>query len=166
MVRIYQSTDKFPAATVYGRASRSSNVSSSWETLYRVTWGYHNISDFLFPTTIDDDFTRINNQVRSDIGALDAVIAGHSGIPFTRSVDGVSWLNSGAIGMPAHNGKPSTSYAILDVKIYDMTNDYNAAYNAMRHAGLDQGYHTAIKTGYWPSEDVLPSDLRRAADKG
>lgn len=131
--------------------------------------GYHDISEFLFPTTFEKDFTSIINEIRGDIGAFDAIIAGHSGIPFTRTVDGVSWLNSGAIGMPAHNGKPSTSYAILDAgefKIYDMTYDYNAAYNAMRHAGLDQGYHTALKTGYWPSEDVLPSDLRRAADKG
>jgi len=39
--------------------------------------------------------------------------------------------------------------------------------DAMRRAGLVQGYDTALSTGYWPSEDVLPADLRVAAsDRG
>ncbi len=34
---------------------------------------------------------------------------------------------------------------------------------AMERAGLTQGYHSALRSGYWPSEDVLPPELRRAA---
>ena len=40
------------------------------------------------------------------------------------------------------------------------------ATHALIDAGLDQGYHTALETGYWPSEDVLPMDLRRSVDNG
>ena len=40
------------------------------------------------------------------------------------------------------------------------------ATQAMITAGLDHGYHTALETGYWPSEEVLPMDLRRFVDSG
>lgn len=33
---------------------------------------------------------------------------------------------------------------------------------AMVAAGLTQGYDAALLSGYWPSEEVLPPDLRRA----
>ena len=34
---------------------------------------------------------------------------------------------------------------------------------AMRAVGLTQGYERALASGWWPSEEVLPADLRRAA---
>ena len=71
--------------------------------------------------------------------------------------------------MPAHNGTPTTSYGTLDAgsfKIHDLSYDHQTAQSAMITAGLDQGYHTALETGYWPSEEVLPMDLRRFVDNG
>jgi hypothetical protein len=97
------------------------------------------------------------------------VIAGHSGIPFHKCIAGVTWFNSGVIGMPAHNGLSTTSYGMLDAgsfTIHHLSYDYQTAQNAMITAGLDQGYHTALETGYWPSEEVLPMDLRRFVDNG
>jgi len=35
------------------------------------------------------------------------------------------------------------------------------AAEAMIAAGLTQGYETALLTGYWPSEDILPLELRK-----
>ncbi len=34
---------------------------------------------------------------------------------------------------------------------------------ARRAVGLTQGYERALASGWWPSEEVLPADLRRAA---
>ena len=88
---------------------------------------------------------------------------------FRNAIEGVTWFNSGAIGMPAHNGNSTTSYGILDAgsfTIHDLSYDHQTAQNAMINAGLDQGYHTALETGYWPSEEVLPMDLRRFVDSG
>ena len=131
--------------------------------------GFSHVSQFLFPTTTDQDFVNIINEVERDIGAFDGVIAGHSGIPFQKSIEGLTWFNSGAIGMPAHNGTSTTSYGILDAgsfKIHDLSYDHQMAQNAMITAGLNQGYHAALETGYWPSEEVLPIDLRRFVDSG
>jgi hypothetical protein len=35
---------------------------------------------------------------------------------------------------------------------------------AMRAAGLTQGYDRALETGLWPSEDVLPPQMRRQSE--
>ena len=131
--------------------------------------GYNQVSQFLFPTTPEQDFISVINQIEHDLGAFDGVIVGHSGIPFQKSIKGVTWFNSGAIGMPAHNGNSTTFYGILDAgsfSIHDLFYDHQTAKNAMITAGLDQGYHTALETGYWPSEEVLPMDLRRFVDSG
>ena len=108
-------------------------------------------------------------NIERDLSNYDGVIAGHSGIPFHKCIDGVTWFNSGAIGMPAHNGKSTTSYGILDAgsfTIHNLSYDHQTAQDAMITAGLDHGYHTALETGYWPSEEVLPMDLRRFVDSG
>jgi predicted phosphodiesterase len=131
--------------------------------------GYSHVSQFLFPTTPDPDFIHVINEIERDFGAFDGVIAGHSGIPFHKCIAGVTWFNSGVIGMPTHNGLSTTSYGMLDAgsfTIHHLSYDYQTAQNAMITAGLDQGYHTALETGYWPSEEVLPMDLRRFVDNG
>ena len=131
--------------------------------------GFSHVSQFLFPTTVDQDFINVIREIERDLGKFDSVIAGHSGIPFQKCIEGVTWFNSGAIGMPAHNGNSTTSYGILDAgsfTIHDLSYNHRTAQNAMINAGLDQGYHTALETGYWPSEEVLPMDLRRFVDSG
>jgi hypothetical protein len=39
--------------------------------------------------------------------------------------------------------------------------DVDSAVKDMKDAGLTQGYHRALSSGVWPSEDVLPQALRR-----
>ena len=73
------------------------------------------------------------------------------------------WINAGVIGMPPHKGSPQTQYAILDagvVRFFDLSYDHDAASDDMRCQGLPSGYADALQTGYWPSEDVLPPELR------
>ncbi len=99
------------------------------------------------------------------IGPVDAIVSGHSGIPFQHATARGPWINAGVIGMPPNDGAPLTHFAILDrgsVTFHPLAYDVDAAVTAMTHAGLTQGYHRALKTGYWPSEDILPPALRRA----
>ena len=104
------------------------------------------------------------NALEQDIGPVDGVVAGHSGIAFHRKIGRHQWINAGAIGLPPHDGRPETRYAVLEngeVTIHRLRYDHQAARQAMEDAGLTQGYHEALTTGIWPSEDVLPPELRR-----
>ena len=74
------------------------------------------------------------------------------------------WINAGAIGLPPHDGRPETRYAVLtdgDVVFHRLSYDYETERQAMTDAGLVQGYDQTLSTGIWPSEEVLPPELRR-----
>jgi predicted phosphodiesterase len=126
--------------------------------------GATDISRFIWPVTKDAEIAAEIATLVGQVGALDHIIAGHSGIPMHRVIDGVSWTNTGAIGMPAHNGNVQTYYGYLrekEIKINKLEYDFNVTIKAMKVAGLSQGYHETLKTGYWPSEDTLPTQMRR-----
>ena len=128
--------------------------------------GVTDVSRFLWPTSPDADFAEEIAALTAAVGPVDGVIAGHCGMAFVGDVAGVTWINAGVIGMPPNDGAPMTRYAILQdgtASLHSLTYDHEAAHAEMQNAGLTQGYHTALLTGYWPSEDVLPPDLRRAA---
>lgn len=98
-----------------------------------------------------------------DQAAVDGIVGGHCGLPFTQIVDGGLWHNSGAIGLPANDGTPRVWFSVLTaedkgVRIEHRALDYDHATAAakMRRAGL-QDYATAVETGLWPSCDVLPA---------
>ncbi len=126
--------------------------------------GATDISRFIWPVTQDFEIASEIASLTDQVGSIDHVIAGHSGIPMQRIVDGVSWTNAGAIGMPSHNGSPDTSFGYLsDNKfiIKKLPYDFNTTTKAMETAGLIQGYHETLRSGYWPSEDMLPLEMRR-----
>ncbi|MCB1752262.1 MAG: metallophosphoesterase family protein [Gammaproteobacteria bacterium] len=121
--------------------------------------GTAQINRFLFASHNDADF----RQELERLG-VDGVLAGHSGIPFTRQTGGSLWHNAGVIGMPANDGSKQTWYSLLEsagpgqVRIGHHRLHYDAATAAgkMRQAGLTGGYQDALETGLWPSLDVLP----------
>lgn len=126
--------------------------------------GAGDIARFLWPITPEDDFWHEISILQEEVGAIDGVIAGHCGIPFSRSIDGIRWINSGTVGLPPHDGQPETSFVVLEageVRIERLDYDFEAAALAMAEAGLTQGYEVALKTGFWPSEEVLPKSMRR-----
>ncbi|WP_101066207.1 metallophosphoesterase family protein [Roseovarius salinarum] len=128
--------------------------------------GATDVARFLWPTSPDACFAEEIAAVRAAAGPVDGIVAGHCGIPFTRRVAGVAWINAGVIGMPPNDGAPQTRFAVLAggaPRIERLTYDHAGAAATMRAAGLTQGYDRGLATGYWPSEDVLPPDLRRAA---
>lgn len=68
--------------------------------------------------------------------------------------------------MPEHDGRQETWFAVLRdgvPEVRALAYDAGAAHAAMQAAGLTQGYDQALLSGYWPSEDVLPQDLRLGA---
>lgn len=127
--------------------------------------GASEISRFIWSVSDDVVFKEEIEMIEHHIGAVDAVIAGHSGIAFSKQVDGIEWINAGALGMPAHSGQPTTQFARLDqgdLHFETLTYDVGGATKAMQAQGLVQGYDKALQSGYWPSEDVLPEALKRS----
>ena len=128
--------------------------------------GATDVSRFLWSTSPEADFAQEVEALQRHLGDIDGVIAGHSGIGFIREVAGVTWINAGVIGMPGHDGRRSTQYATMRGGVpvlHDLTYDAEGAFASMQTAGLIQGYHTGLLSGYWPSEDVLPPELRRVS---
>ena len=128
--------------------------------------GLKDISRFLWPVSPHAEFAEEVTAAKAIAGPVHRVIAGHCGIAFHRDVAGVEWLNAGVIGLPPNDGRRQTVYAILkggEITLHRLDYDADTAAQAMRAAGLTQGYDAALLSGYWPSEEVLPPALRRAA---
>ena len=121
--------------------------------------GVNEINRFVFPSTCRD-------VKRAEIkeANVDAVIAGHSGVPFSELIDGGLWHNSGGIGMPANDGTPRVWYSVLvpeetgiTVNHHVLTYDHRGASDSMRSRGLPEGYARTLVDGLWPSDDIMPS---------
>ncbi|WP_294222457.1 metallophosphoesterase family protein [uncultured Shimia sp.] len=128
--------------------------------------GVTDVARFVFSVSPEAVFVAEIAALESSVGPVDLVVAGHSGIAFERRVGDVSWVNAGAVGMPEHDGRQETRFAVLRdgvPEIRALAYDAKAAHAAMQAAGLTQGYDQALLSGYWPSEDVLPQDLRLGA---
>lgn len=127
--------------------------------------GVTDVARFLWSTSTDAEFNEELEAIRALCGAVDIVIAGHSGIAFEREIGGVTWVNAGVIGMPPHDGTALTEFLRISATgqrvIKRLSYDVATARAEMIKAGLTQGYHDALQSGTWPSEDVLPQALRR-----
>jgi len=127
--------------------------------------GAGDISRFLWPISADDEFWHEISILQEEVGAFDAVISGHGGLPFQRNIDGISWINAGVIGLPANDGQRDTVFALLkegELQFQNLRYDAEEAAFAMERAGLTQGYDEALQSGYWPSEEILPKSMRHS----
>ena len=113
---------------------------------------------FMFDSLDEAEFTRQFN-----LAGCDAIIAGHTGLPFTRQIGNRVWHNSGALGMPANDGTPRVWISVIapDGDAIRFTHhalvyDYAKATKKLRQANLPQGYADGLETGLWPSLDILP----------
>ncbi|MDA8811218.1 MAG: metallophosphoesterase family protein [Amylibacter sp.] len=125
--------------------------------------GASDISKFIWPVDSEEILNEEFDLLQSQIGKLDCLVAGHTGIPMIRDFNKKKWLNSGAIGMPSNDGEIDTTFLTISkriIKINRLEYDINAAYQAMQATSLIQGYHNTLKTGYWPSQDTLPVSMR------
>jgi len=125
------------------------------------------VNRFLWPTTDDATLCAEIDLIERALGPVDGVVAGHTGIPFTRDLAHgrriVRWINAGAVGLPAHDGDARTRFALLTedgVTFERLAYDHGAAAAAMRTAGLRAGYDRSLESGWWPSEDSFPAAMR------
>jgi predicted phosphodiesterase len=128
--------------------------------------GLSDIARYVWPTSPLSVFQQEWTLIEAAIGPVDHVIAGHCGLPFLRKTPQGRWINAGVIGMPPNDGAQQTRYAVLDggeVLFHHLKFDVEAAVRAMELAGLTQGYHLSLRSGYWPSEEVLPPALRSSS---
>lgn len=126
--------------------------------------GAEQVNAFIWPTDPPERKAREVALLERDHGPLDGVVCGHSGVPFVERVGSHAWINAGAIGLPGHDGDPRTSYAILEdgaVSLHRLSYDHEGAAAAMERSGLTAGYHQTLRSGWWPSEDSFPPEMRR-----
>lgn len=126
--------------------------------------GASDIATFVWPVTSDKEIQREIDLLQTQVGNVDVVIAGHTGIAMDRQVSGVRWINSGAVGMPPNDGDTRGAFAILSgntVQFERFSYDSETARQTMIAAGLTQGYHETLVSGFWPSEETLPLEMRR-----
>jgi predicted phosphodiesterase len=134
-------------------------VQSDGKRILIVHGNFERTNAFIFPSVSTLELDR-----QLTLAGADIIIAGHSGIPFTRHVGGKIWHNPGSIGMPANDGTPRGWFSTLEIHGDEIVitprplhYDHQAAARAMRLAGLPEGYAAALETGIWPSLDILPA---------
>lgn len=128
--------------------------------------GAGSVSRFIWPSTPEAVFAQEINAIEAVAGPVNGVIAGHAGIAFQRVVNGVTWLNAGSIGIPPNDGRRGGRYARLDAdgaRILRLGYDPAPAFAAMVSSGLTQGFDLALMTGRWPTEDLLPPEMKTPA---
>ena len=131
---------------------------------FRVVHGGVNVTNrFVFASLSDADFA-----AELEDAGTDCVIAGHSGIPFTRHVGGRIWHNAGALGMPANDGTQRGWFSVLTPMVHGVRfehrplhYDHITAARKMRAAGGSSEYAAAIESGLWLTMDILPEAERR-----
>ena len=122
------------------------------------------INQFVFASTPTD----VKQRELDLSGAVDGVIGGHCGLPFTQIIGGRLWHNAGVLGMPANDGTPRVWFSLLTpledglrIEHRPLSYDHAKAAAKMRRAGLPPEYASALSTGIWPSCDVLPERERQ-----
>jgi len=129
--------------------------------------GVKDISRWVFKSTPE---TTKRQEIADLDGCVpvDAVIAGHCGLPFVDDLGDKLWLNPGVIGMPANDGTPQTWFAVLDtgpnglnIKFHKLSYDHPAAARRMNDLNLAPAYSKTLTDGLWPNMGVLPEAERQ-----
>ncbi|MEA2142646.1 MAG: hypothetical protein QOI64_1076, partial [Solirubrobacteraceae bacterium] len=124
------------------------------------------INDFLWESLPDDELA-----LRVSASGAALLLCSHTGIAWSRVVDGCQIVNVGAIGRPANDGRPEVSYAVIElaagavrsVELVALAYDWRAQAASMRRAGLPEPFVETIETGWWTTclEVVPPRERAR-----
>ncbi len=127
--------------------------------------GAGEINRFIFASQPEADF-----EAEFSATGADMIIAGHSGIPFSHRSGARVWHNSGPLGLPANDGTQRAWFSVLTpeqdgVRIdhHGLDYDYETARAKMIEAKVCREYAEALRTGIWPSMDILPDSEKRRA---
>ncbi len=124
--------------------------------------GVAEINRFLFASTAAEKLAGEFSAAEADV-----IVAGHSGLPFTRRDEDRIWHNSGSLGLPANDGTPRVWFSLMipepdaiRFEHHALCYDHEAAQTKMAAAGLPEEYADALVTGLWPNLDILPRQER------
>jgi len=127
----------------------------------------NNINHFVFHSELESNWKKLFAEMEADI-----ILSGHCGIPFTRINNNKVWHNSGALGMPANDGTPRVWYSVMKILAKNVTFEhYGLEYNyiktmqTMQQNNLPKEYIEALKSGLWPSLDILPEVEKNQTNK-
>ncbi len=113
--------------------------------------------------------------------ACDVIVGTHTGIPWQRRIGEHSWyVNVGALGRPANDGRTEVWYALLsagagapdqggaaaaralDVELVPVAYDHESLADEMRDERLPDEFIETIRTGWWTTcLEVLPANERK-----
>ena len=110
-------------------------------------------NEFLWASTCSDAFLeRLCREHDADV-----LVCSHTGLHWHRALPGGRHVvNAGAIGRPAHDGRPGAWYAeieardhTLEVRFRHVVYDHEALARRMEGAGLPNEFAEALRTGWW-----------------
>jgi predicted phosphodiesterase len=124
-------------------------------------------NEFLWETTCSTAFLeRLARDAEADV-----VLVTHTGLHWQRSLpSGRRFVNVGAIGRPANDGRPNVWYAVLEVcghgrevraDLVPLSYDHEGLAHEMEAEELPAEFVETIRTGWWTTcLEVLPSKER------
>ncbi len=123
------------------------------------------INEFLWETTTPTHFLR---KLATD-HHCDIILGTHTGLHWSRRLGPASWyVNVGALGRPANDGRPDVWYALLEaegrelqVDFIPVAYDHEALADEMQDERLPAEFIETIRTGWWTTcLEVLPGKER------
>lgn len=124
-------------------------------------------NEFLWESTTPTHFL---DKLASERG-VDVILGTHTGIPWMRRWQGGrAYVNAGALGRPANDGRTDVWYAVLEaegrelsVDFVPVRYDHEALASEMRDEELPEEFVETILTGWWTTcLEILPGKERAA----
>ncbi len=127
-------------------------------TLVHGSW-FHT-SEYIFKST---EWSK--KQENFDATKSDIIIGGHSGLPFIDAKNDCTWINAGAIGMPANDGTTRVWFVTMKDNIGNslfqfehLDYDYQTTAALMLKNHLPEAYIKTLSTGLWDNCEILPPE--------
>jgi predicted phosphodiesterase len=138
------------------------NIQFSFEnkkiTLVHGSWFY--TSEYIFKST---PWSR--KQENFEATQSDIIIGGHSGLPFADTGNNCTWINAGAIGMPANDGTTKVWFVTMQdeegkplFQFRELEYDHQTTAKLMRDNNLPEAYAKTLSTGLWDNCEILPAE--------
>jgi predicted phosphodiesterase/pyruvate-formate lyase-activating enzyme len=124
------------------------------------------------PLSVNDFFweslPEAEARTRVAASGADVLVCAHTGIPWTREVDGTLVVNCGTIGRSANDGSPGGWYAVVHcragsvrVELVPISYDASAHADEIRSAGLPEAFAVTAETGWWTTcLEIVPPPER------
>ncbi len=127
-------------------------------TLVHGSW-FHT-SEYIFKST-----PWSKKQENFEATKSDVIIGGHSGLPFADSRNNCTWINTGAIGMPANDGTTRVWFVTMHdddgkavFQFHPLRYDHKIASALMANNKLPEAYAKTLNTGLWDNCEILPEE--------